>query len=398
MVIGSRHHRNFSPLADARVSVFSDLITGAKTDSISVQFQYNVAPEDVQMATTGSGEIKQENSQAIIETGTDAVASADLRTTKSVRYRPGHEGFAQFTTLFTTDNNNKGIEDTSQLAGIFNDDNGYYLGFMDEKFIVGRRREGEDIVVEQQNFNLDTLDGGNNSDYKPNFSNMNVYRIRFGWLGSAPISFEILDNNGRWVEFHRMAINDVLPSVGNPVLPIRLVANKVDGAENIEMKTASLNGGVIGEINESANRYKSFDNTKEDLTGNEISAVFNLRSKEEFFNKENLVGVHQLFMSVGLDGGGKFTVVRVIRNATLVDTPNWQEVDEFNSVVEYDTQATDVEGGEVLLSFVIGASGKQTLDISNYFVDMLGGETLSFTVEPFVGADASISVRWQEEF
>lgn len=69
MPFRNRNHRNFNRTNSLRTSVFSDLIVGEKVDSISTQFQYNIAPDEVITDTTGSGDIVQENSMAVLSTG-----------------------------------------------------------------------------------------------------------------------------------------------------------------------------------------------------------------------------------------------------------------------------------------------------------------------------------------
>ena len=397
MPFRNRNHRNFKRTNSLRTTVFSDLIVGEKVDSISSQFHYNIASDEVITETTGSGNVVQENSMAILSTGEQEISKADLRTVDSVRYRPGHEGFAQFTARFTAEDN-KGIEGCDQLIGIFNDDNGYFIGFKGETFVVGRRFDGEDFITERENFNIDKLDGGSESIFNFIPSELNVFRIRFGWLGASSITFEILDRGGKWIEYHRMPIESDVPSIGNPVLPLRVLLDKSEGVKNVKLATASLNGGRVGEVNESSERFKSFNHIKENLVAGETSAVFSLKNKETYFNRQNLVTTLILFLSANVDGGGKFINVKIIRNANFIDTPDWQDVELDNSVMEYDTTATNIEGGESLISFGLSGSGEEIIDLSNFEIRARPDETLSFAIEPFTGADALLSTRWKELF
>lgn len=195
-----------------------------------------------------------------------------------------------------------------------------------------------------------------------------------------------------------MPIESELPSVANPVLPIRLLVDKSEGTEDIELATASLNGGVIGLVNESSERFKSFNHTKEELAGGELSAIFSLRNKNEYFSKDNLITALIMFLSANVDGGGKFINVKIIKDPTFNDTPSWEDIDLDNSVIEVDTNATDIEGGESLISFGLSSSGQEVIDLSNYEIRLRKDEIISFAIEPFTSADALLTTRWKELF
>ena len=93
------------------------------------------------------------------------------------------------------------------------------------------RTGGSDTTTPKGSFNLDTLTGGAGSKFTRNsvpeaidLTNQNVFRVRFGWLGSAPIVFEVFSPDGVWVAFHviRMPNSQSTPSICNPNLPITL--------------------------------------------------------------------------------------------------------------------------------------------------------------------------------
>jgi hypothetical protein len=80
-------------------TLFGEAVIGWHSDDISVMFQYNNSTRDVTPVVTGSGAITNSDEQAIIGIGA-AVGSATLTSVDSIRYRPGHEVTAQFTSVY----------------------------------------------------------------------------------------------------------------------------------------------------------------------------------------------------------------------------------------------------------------------------------------------------------
>ncbi|WP_292485585.1 hypothetical protein, partial [Methanohalobium sp.] len=129
MVFGDPDHRNFNKYSNGRVSTFGDVVVGSRQDNVSLQFQYNISPDDVSTSNTNSGSVFQQNSMAQVSTGTDSSATAQLESHRGLRYLPGHEGYCYFTASFTTQDEKTGYPSSSQFVGAFNDNNGYFIGF-----------------------------------------------------------------------------------------------------------------------------------------------------------------------------------------------------------------------------------------------------------------------------
>jgi len=104
-----------------------------------------------------------------------------------------------------------------------------------------------DSETPQASFNVDTLQGGAGSKFTRNGTpeaidptKMNVYRIRFGWLGSTPIYFSVLSPDGEWVLFHTMNTpnSQVVPSIQDPNLPISVIVSKT-GSDSTDLVVKS---------------------------------------------------------------------------------------------------------------------------------------------------------------
>lgn len=395
-----KHHRNYNRMNDTRISVFSDLITEKRVDALSIQFQFNIPTLDVDTVTENSGNIYQEDSMANVSSGTDSDSFARLQSRNSIRYRAGREGYLFFTASFTTSDNLVGINGVNQYIGCFNDENGYLLGFKEDRFCVIRLRDGEEFVTYREDFNGDKLDGAGSSELKMNLANLNLFRIRFGWLGASVIIFETMREDGTWIELHRINYPNTedLPSILTPVIPFNMTVDKFEGEDDIILKTGSVAGGITGDVGDAGNRYFNFSNLKEGLSNGTRHNIFSLRIKEEFFGKENFVDILPVFVSTASDGAGKFVRYIFVLNGNIQGTPDWQDIDEENSVTEYDVDGTTVENGRDIFEFNTGGSDNKTLDLVDFYPLLRAGDTLSLVAITRSNGDVRISLRWRELF
>lgn len=207
---------------------------------------------EISITTSGGGNSANSNGQAVFATSTGATGSVRAVTTLSINYRPQAEVYAAFSAVFTT-----GTANSLQRIGIYDTNNGFFLGYEGTSFGVTLRKAGADTRTAQASFNLDTLTGSASSKYTragvpeaADFTRDQLYRIRFGWLGAAPIVWEILSPDGKWVAFHvqRHPNTTSGTSINSPNLPITLEATKTSGATNITISTACWAAGTTSNL------------------------------------------------------------------------------------------------------------------------------------------------------
>jgi hypothetical protein len=140
-------------------------------------------------------------------------------------YTAGGEIYALFTAGWT----GTGAGTSYQRIGLYNATDGFFIGREANSFGVSIEKGGSITSTPQASFSEDTLTGGASSlftrDGVPeavDLTKLNVWRIRFGWVGSAPINFEILSPDGNWVTFHRMLYPNLvaLPHINSADLPM----------------------------------------------------------------------------------------------------------------------------------------------------------------------------------
>lgn len=256
--------------------VFGNLIHGIRNNLIEIQFDQTFDTNLITNTSTGTGTETQANGHALYSTGTGATASAKGVSVQTITYRAAHEVYAFFTAAFTTPTSAASF----QRIGLYDTNNGFHLGYNGTTMTVAVRSGGTDTFTNQSSWNGDKLDGSTGSKFTSagtavaiDFTKSNVYRIRFGWLGSAPVYFEVLSPDDNWVVFHtiRFPNSQLNPSIQNPNLPMTIHASKTSSdATNLTIYTGCWGAGTVSELarlNDILSDYTLARNVRAVLTG-----------------------------------------------------------------------------------------------------------------------------------
>lgn len=237
------------PLSGAgTVDTFGHLITGQRNNQIDIQFYRGTPASLLTVTTTGSGSATSSGGGAIFATGATATSSAKGVTSAITYYSSGGEIYAQFSAAFPT----AGAASSFMRIGLFDDNNGIFLGYEGSSFGLTTRNATVDTSVASASFNLDTLTGAASSRFTRNgtpeainLTFANVYRFRFGWLGEAPIIAEVLSPDGEWVPFHviKQPNTTSAASFATPELPMTVHVSKTSGATNYSIVTYCWGAG-----------------------------------------------------------------------------------------------------------------------------------------------------------
>lgn len=234
--------------------VFGAAVTATRYNEVEVSYA-TTDPDLISTITvtkTNGGDAINSNGQAVFSTSTNATGGIRVVTNDISEYRPHAESYGAFTAIFTT-----GVANSYQRLGIYDTNDGFYVGYEGATFGVTIRKGGADTFTPRASFNLDTLTGAANSKYTragvPEVMDPTkdqLYRIRFGWLGAAPVTYEILSPDGSWVPFHviRQPNSVAATTINNPNLPITLDARKTSGATNITISTACWAAGSTSDL------------------------------------------------------------------------------------------------------------------------------------------------------
>lgn len=218
---------------------------------VRADFDQTLAANGVTSTLTGGGTANITTGQLILATSAAVTASADAATDRSVRYFPGREVYVQFTAAFTTPTSAA----SSQRAGLFDANNGFFLGYEGLGFGLTSRSATVDTHVARASFNGDLLDGGDSSDFTRDgvpeaidLSLVNVWRIRYGWLGAGPMLLEVMAPDGHWVLVHaiRQPNSSIVQLIKSPHLPLRMTVTKATSdATDLQIRTSSWDAGVV---------------------------------------------------------------------------------------------------------------------------------------------------------
>lgn len=384
----------------------------SRKDLLSVVFRESI-PSSVTTTITSTGTVSQASGLASISSGTGATSSAQLETNVSLLNLPGSEGYAYFTAMFS----GGATENSTQWIGIYDDNNGFAIGYSGTTFAVLYRNASVDTVISQDDFSIDRLDGFGLSKMEIDVTKLNLFRISVGLLGGSSILFEVLKENNDWQLFHKI---DVVNSRVSPILltssfPIRAKVTKTSSDDtDLIIKTEFWGGGaattsngssdvpvVIPGINNDFGKnnqyYRQVTSLAQDSTD---YPIFSIRNRSNFLGVSNKFVVQLVFSGLASQpstGSANIATFKLVKNASL-NGSSYTDYDTSNSIVEYDVSATSYTGG--IDSFVIpliGSDSKAIFFKSNKIILLLEpGDSLTISVSIGKSTDIMASLLWNE--
>jgi hypothetical protein len=242
--------------------LFGSAMSATNFNQIEIDFSSTAAHLLTELTTTATsgGSASVANGQATLTTGANTNGGFKAVSNLSTEYRPMSETYAAFSTIFTA-----GLANSYQRIGLYNTNNGFFIGFEGTSFGVTKRTSGADTTIAQASFSEDTLTGVSTSTFTRNgtpealdITKDNLYRIRFGWLGAAPIYFEVFSPDSEWVVFHKIKHpnSSTLPSIAEPNLPITMDIKKTTGGATVlNISTACWAAGTTAPPSAEETKY-----------------------------------------------------------------------------------------------------------------------------------------------
>ena len=229
-------------------------VTGRRNNEIELSFFDSFDTNLITNTTAAGGSATISGGHARYRTGTNVNGAARGESVYKCNYRPAHEEYAFFTAAFTT-----GVANSFQRIGIYDADNGAFIGYEGTSFGVTLRSGTVDTTIARASWNGDPLDGSVGSIFTRagtpeaiNLTYSNLYRIRFAWLGSASFIFEVFNPDAKWVTFHTIRIpnSQLAPSIQTPNLPMKIECVKsADGVTDLSIYTACWAAGTTSDYN-----------------------------------------------------------------------------------------------------------------------------------------------------
>jgi len=375
----------------SQASLFGDLQTAHRHDEINIIFTYDVSDYNTHTTTTGLGAVSSNDSQALVSTG--GIGTATLESREHIAYQSGHDNYALFTAAFITPTT-AGF----QKIGPYTGTDGYWIGFINQQFGVGREKNGTETFTAQTAFNLDKLDGTGSSHFTIDTTKMNIFRVNYGYLGVMTVIFEIYCGKAiGWVPFHYIDVlnTQVANIIDSPYLPIRSEV-KSTNATTTQIRSGSWSAGYTGTSRSpKSNRLFAIENEKT-ISAGVKTCIASLKPVTTFKTKANVISSIINQLSVATDGT-KTVKINLLLNATIGGTPVYNTVDA-DSTVTFDIAGTTVTGGRLIGSWVLGKADSFNIDLLNTHLIFREGDVVTISAESTNSNLVDAAITWGEMF
>lgn len=388
-------------------TAFGEILVGQLSPQFQGSFEYTVSNTDLNTNTvTNGGTVTQASGMAVVGSSTTTASTALFQSKQHAKYRPGLGGNSRFTALFTSP-----VAATEQYMGIMDGTgssaafkNGYAVGYDGTTFGFHRFQNDSKITIAQASWD-DPLDGTGTSGMIMDQTKINVFEIRYQYLGAGKIQLCIEDDStGDFVVVHTVlyANNFTEPSTHNPNFHHTMWANNAGTTDNIVLKSASYAYFVEGKTSFVELHQPRFGTgIKEKTTVTTDQPIFTIRNKTTYASKTNFIDIVLQRFSTSIEAASANNQGKLflIKNATLGGTPSWSDINTTNSVVEIDTSATTASGGTILLgSTLAGKNDKDADNIDSLNLILNPGETMSFVGTSANSATIDAATFWKELF
>lgn len=256
---------------------------------------------------------------------------------------------------------------------------------------------------------IDQLDGSGPSGMAIDPEMGNVFEIDLQYLGYGAVDFKIENPlTGRFFVFYRFQFANMrtLPTLTNPTLKIGWTSASLGSTANLTVKGASAMGAVDGVIHP-FRRPDSYSYQRASVAATLVS-IFAIRVRSVFRAVAQLSEVLPKLAYVS-PAGSKPCIVKILLNPTFdaaTNEPDWQYIDETDSIVEYDESGTAFTStGTTLASFVVAGGASAAFDFTALAeeginpVHLQRGDILSIaaSISGGAGSDVAASLTWNED-
>lgn len=366
-------------------TVFGDRIVATRIPTLAAQFMYGIEEGDSEPEIVSTGVVDYSNAMLRLQTGVAADGHAAVQSKGTLRYVPGHEAIAEFTAVFTTP-----VANSAQRIGLFDSDNGFWVGYEGTTLYVARRKDGTDFKTE-----IDPTLFTPNGTWDP--TNGIPYRISYGYLGFAPITFSIMNGEGGWIDIHKIKFPNTSDDthISNTYLPLRTEVTNTGNTSNMVIKVGSVNASIAdgSGLDITARRY---NHTEVDAITAGGFEVFAIRNKGTFFGKDNKIQLTLTSLSLAADGN-KPVAFYLYKNPTITNTPTWTDINTNNSIVEYSTDI-QITPNQDVLTVALGRLDSDYVPIENENIQLFPDDYLVIYADSTNTSETITAMRWKEEF
>jgi len=270
--------------------------------------------------------------------------------------------------------------------------------------IVGA--DATDSWIPQASWNFDTMDGNGPSGMTIDPTKGNVFQVRFQWLGYGAVKYYI--ENSETGEFQLVHIikyantaNET--TLANPSMSLWASSKNMGNTSDLTVKVSSM-GGFLEGSSENLGPSFSVDNEIAHTTTDE-RPIFTIRNKRTYHDKINRVRTQMNFVTLtsALNSATAVTVFRIYLNATPENNCTYSDVSTNSSVTQFDSDALDFDttDARAVLTFVVGASDTEFIELNAIASKLNPGNTVTITAQPsksHASNEVGATLNWKELF
>ena len=243
--------KNNVTIADTQADIHGQLVGVTRLTQITTKF-FQQAPSSFLNVTASGGATAAGPTAgtAVFSTGTATTAALLAQTPVGILYAAQYEAWAVLSGSYTAPTSAASF----QRLGIYDSANGYSFGFNGLIFGLWVRVNSVDTFIAQTSWNRDVLSGVATSLFTSGSSavafvptNLNMYRIRYGWYGGVSALFEVYAPDGNWVVVHQVrTVNaQVAVNMTVPDLPMSVEISKTaSDATNLSISCGGWAAGI----------------------------------------------------------------------------------------------------------------------------------------------------------
>ncbi len=388
-------------------TAFGELLVGQLHPQFQGSFEYTVDNTDLNTNTeVNGGTVTQASGMAVVATSTTTASTALFQSKQHAKYRPGLGGNSRFTALFTSP-----VAATEQYIGIMDEvgsgaafKNGYGIGYDGTTFGFHRFQNDSKITITQSSWD-DPLDGTGPSGMILDHTKLNVFEIRYQYLGAGKIQLCIEnDSTGDFVVVHTVLYANKFtePSAHNPNFQHTMWVNNAGTTDTLILKSASYAYFVEGKTSfVELHQPENASGTKEKTTVTTEVAIFTIRNRASYASKTNFIDVVLLGMGASIEASSanNLGTIRIVKNATLGGGPSYSNINTNNSVIEIDVAGTTVAGGKELgAGLLAGKNDGLRVPLIEDRIILNPGDTLTIAGSSANSATVRAQATWRELF
>jgi len=351
-------------------------------------FQYGKETDvwDESVVGVGTATHNVNSSNVVMEVGSTAGSKVVRQTKNVMRYIPGRPATLAFSVRLETPQ--VGIR---RRFGLFNETDGAF--FEDDggtySYVIRSSTSGitTETRVTRENWNGEKFDGNGYSGVTADATKQQMISINYEWYGAGGVTFNWLMKNETIVshEFENSNVRDTV-WCRTPFLPIRMEIENVTGVAGTHYLYQGSNSLIQEGEPEKLGTLLSISNP---ITGTTMSAANTFYPIVSLRLKSSALQAVMLLRSLQAATNDNTNVYwRLFENATLTGA-SWTNHPDPNSFMQYDTTATALTGGTVLLSGFTIAGGASLVDIDSKAAIQLGRSGIGTISDTYTLACAS---------